>query len=523
MNNKPKKAEDICTGLAVFTFLLAWPLLFDNRSSIVNLINFSSLNFSRAIYLSTCIVAVWAMVKPSSLVRFLALVILGLVGLILKMPRVFNHGVFEGVVFITILTSFLYLIFREKNDFTKTKFYELFAPVLRIELIVLYFWAAVHKFNTGFFDQNISCATVQYFNVKTVLPFLPVSDWTLNFSIYGTLVIEILIPLLLIIPRTRVHGLVLGILFHSLLGLKYRGFSSLMFALFSLFIPLCSYELFKSRFMNIRDRISDKFPAVSKYRMWEKKYYNKFITQAIIITIILLVLHLFMRVEIKSFGIFNIHSLYIVYVVILAILFFLLLKVVKPSGIYQRGIMIPRVKWLLIFPIIIFLNGLLPHLGLKNVQVFAMFSNLKTEGGETNHLFIPSSFQVFNTLEDLVTIKKSNYVGLNSAAGYLPNYPWWGTNVRIPSDAYVNYMKVKDKDFLGNFKFKLPKVLLQNNITAMKNKGITSINLEYERGGEVFHTYYAEREPDLSQASILQRKFLFLRAVPDDDRGLCMW
>jgi len=440
------------------------------------------------------------------------------------MPLLANHGVFEIVVFITILTSFLYLRFSDKNEFTKTKFYELFAPILRIELVVLYFWAAVHKFNTGFFDQIISCGLVQYFNVKTVLPFLPVSDLILNFSIYGTLVIEILIPLLLIIPRTRVHGLVLGILFHSLLGLKYRGFSALIFALFSLFIPLCSYELFKSRFMDFRDRISDKFPAVSKYRKWAKKYFNNFITQAIIITIILFILRaIFKRTKILNIEIFSIHTLYITYVLIVAILFFLLLKVVKPSGIYQRGIMVPRVKWLLIFPLIIFLNGLLPHLGLKNVQVLAMFSNLRTEGGETNHLFIPSSFQVFNTLNDLVTIKRSNYEGLDVLSGYVKNKPWKGTNIRVPSSAYINYLKEKGIDFPHEFKFKIPFVLLQNIITAMKNKGMKNINIEYERGGEVFLIYNAERDHDLSQASIFQIKFFFLRAVPDDDRGLCMW
>jgi len=530
MDIKPKKAEDICTGLAVFTFLLAWSILFDNRVEIIDLFKLSNFinfyhyyNFSIVIYIITCIVAVWAIVKPSSPVRFLALVILGLVGLILKMPLLTNHGVFEIVVFITILISFLYLRFREKNEFTKTKFYEFFAPVLRIELIVLYFWAAVHKFNTGFFDLNISCAPAQYYHVKTVLTFLPVSDWTLNFSIYGTLVIEILIPLLLIIPRTRVHGLILGILFHSILGLKYRGFSALVFAMYSLFIPLSGYELFKTRFIDFRDRISDRFPAISKYMKWEKKYYNNFITQAIIIVVILYVLRaFFMRAKIENFGIFSIHSLVIAYLLIVAIFFFLLIRVVKPSGINQRGIMVPRVKWLLIFPLIIFLNGLSPHLGLKNVQVLAMFSNLRTEGGMTNHLFIPSSFQVFNTLDDLVTIKRSNYKGLDVFSGYQKKKPWWGTIIATPA-SYIKYMRENDKDFPDKFKYKIPFFLLQNIITAMKNKGIKNINLEYERGGEVFSTYNAERNPDLTQASIFQRKFLFLRAVPDDDRGLCMW
>jgi len=507
---------------AVFTFLLAWSLLFDHRTFLGHLLNFSSLDVSTAIHISTCIIAVWAIVKPSSLVRFLCLVIVGLADFIYQLPVVPNHHVFELVVFATILTSFFYLRFKKRNGVTKTEFYELFAPILRIELIVLYFWVAVHKFNTGFLDQDISCATVQYFNIKTLLPFLPVSDWILNFNIYGTLSIEILIPLLLIIPKTRVYGLILGVLFHSILGLRYQGFTALMFALFSLFIPLSCYDHFKSKFMDFRDKISDKFPSISNYRKWEKKYFNKFVTQALFMTIILLVLRFFMRGNTKSLEIHSSFSPYIAYVLILVTFFFLMIRVVKPLGIDQSGIMVPKVKWLLIFPFIIFLNGVSPHLGLKNVQVLAMYSNLRTEGGKTNHLFIPSSFQVFNTLEDLVTIKKSNHKLLNSASGYLSNIPWWGTNVKMPS-TYIKYMRVNNKDFLGNYKYKLPFVFLQNNITGMANKGMKNINLEYERGGKIFRTHHAELEPDLSQASIFQRKLLYLRAVPDDEKGLCMW
>ena len=194
----------------------------------------------------------------------------------------------------------------------------------------------------------------------------------------------------------------------------------------------------------------------------------------------------------------------------------------KGLRISQKGMMVPKVKWLLIFPISVFLIGLTPHLGLKNVQVFAMFSNLRTEGGNTNHLFIPSSFQLFDNLEDLVTIKRSNRRKLNSLSGYLSNRPFIGTSVRMPS-LYVKYMRENYKDFRSRFKYKIPFTFLQNGLTMMAQGGAKDIELLYERNGKTFHTKNAELDPDLNRASFLQRKLLFMRAIPDDDRGLCMW
>ena len=185
-------------------------------------------------------------------------------------------------------------------------------------------------------------------------------------------------------------------------------------------------------------------------------------------------------------------------------------------------IFIPKKKWLLIFPAIIFINGLFPHIGLKNIQVLAMFSNLQTEGGKTNHLLIPSSFQIFNNLEDLVSIKRSNHKTLNQLSGYVSKRTQGITTILAPKH-YVQYMKDKNEDFRTTFKYKIPFVKLQNIVTQLANKGVRNIELSYERGGEVFYTKNAELDPLLSNASIFQIKFLSQRAVPDDERGLCMW
>ena len=45
---------------------------------------------------------------------------------------------------------------------------------------------------------------------------------------------------------------------------------------------------------------------------------------------------------------------------------------------------------LIVMPLLVFLNGFCPYLGLKTESSFAMFANIRTEGGRNNHLFMPS-------------------------------------------------------------------------------------------------------------------------------------
>jgi hypothetical protein len=54
------------------------------------------------------------------------------------------------------------------------------------------------------------------------------------------------------------------------------------------------------------------------------------------------------------------------------------------------------------------LNGMAPYLGFQTVRTMSMFSNLRTEGGRTNHVFIPSSLQVADYQDDLVRLVASS-------------------------------------------------------------------------------------------------------------------
>jgi len=58
------------------------------------------------------------------------------------------------------------------------------------------------------------------------------------------------------------------------------------------------------------------------------------------------------------------------------------------------------------------LNGAAPYLGLKTQSTWALWSNLRVEGGTTNHLFIPASLQLFGYTGECVTVTKTNVPAL---------------------------------------------------------------------------------------------------------------
>jgi len=50
------------------------------------------------------------------------------------------------------------------------------------------------------------------------------------------------------------------------------------------------------------------------------------------------------------------------------------------------------------------LNGLSPYLGLKTRAAFTMYSNLRLEAADSNHLLWPRSLNLLGTLDEPVTI-----------------------------------------------------------------------------------------------------------------------
>jgi hypothetical protein len=141
---------------------------------------------------------------------------------------------------------------------------------------------------------------------------------------------------------------------------------------------------------------------------------------------------------------------------------------------------------LLIFPVLMAANGLLPYFGTKTETAFAMYSNLRTEGGYSNHWVMPASLQVWGYQRDLVTIRRISVPRIQRLANRGYQWPY--------------------------FEFKW---LVRDYPDA---------SLTYEHNGVVKRLKRIKDDPELAAPdSYLQRKFMKFRPVPRDvERTPCI-
>lgn len=261
-------------------------------------------------------------------------------------------------------------------------------PDLRWITVVVYFFAALAKFNTDYLKDDVSCATIflsgslQLNGLSGInLPSLPGLS---SLSGYWSLVVEVLLLLLLIPRRTRGWGILLGVGFHICLATNYikyfTNFSGVMILMLSSWLT------------------DDQC-----HRLWEK-YLSPHLREFLIGS-----LALFSGLVITAFGGFdNIlwlifrYLIWLAYAVYIAIAFVRVVLCESPRS-YHISIGTPHYALILI----VFLNGLSPYLGTKTLSSFSMYSNLRVEPTYTNHLFMPNSLDIFGYLSDTVRLSAS--------------------------------------------------------------------------------------------------------------------
>jgi hypothetical protein len=121
---------------------------------------------------------------------------------------------------------------------------------------------------------------------------------------------------------------------------------------------------------------------------------------------------------------------------------------------------------LLVFPALVFFHGMSPYLGLRTVPAFSMFSNLRTEGGLTNHWFMPGrALRIAGFQEDLVTVRSAE------------------------DEELIRFARRPRRTF---YDFKM-------RIQRMAASGKHDIVVSYRRGSEVRTLARAEADPELMQ------------------------
>lgn len=342
--------------------------------------------------------ALYLLHRPAAPRRLALLAVLQMCESWTTAPFISNHWLFTGLVNLTLLQAYARLAWAGRTFAVEPgALYRTFAPIVRLELIILYFFAVFHKLNADFLDPQTSCAVHFYAAQLQALPFALAGA----VPIYLTLAVEAAIPLLLCWAPSRNAGILLGLLFHAAVGFnpisEFYNFSSMIFALLFLFASL---------------RLDAGWPTqrLLEPLRWEDMPFSgkSFLAVGAVVVGLGLLVVLNDLIAAPAELVLPLWGLYSAGLILL----FVLLPKAPPA----RPAFSFRPWPVLLVPLLTGLNGCSPYLGLKTETAFAMYSNLRTEGGQSNHLLVPAGVQLFGFQRDLVEIKDSSSGFLASLA-----------------------------------------------------------------------------------------------------------
>lgn len=264
---------------------------------------------------------------------------------------------------------------------------------LCLSLFILYFMAGFHKLNWDFLNPDVSCATNFFLRYswedgikESIFP-----TFLLEFSPYLVLGLELLGALFLLTPALQIYGIFMFVGLHSyLVPLSFYDFASICYAILLCFLPLNIFqgeENLKRAQKGMRVLIElmvigSLFARVIIYLDWDQMMKHDLAQGWFFIVGSFYFMHkLYLNIKAEGYSISTLPSVN-------------LIKHNKNTP-----------YWMYTFPLFLIFFTNTSYLGLRTAGNTTMFSNLKTEGGASNHIFISSAWQPFDFQKDLVFIK----------------------------------------------------------------------------------------------------------------------
>jgi hypothetical protein len=428
------------------------------------------------------VIALLVVIWPFSGALFLLLASVEVLSIVIALPAINTNRLLQLFIFASIASTGTYVLARSGfRRLASGSWLELLQPLLRLQLVIVYGLTAWHKLNTDFLNPQSSCAVFLF--ERTPFWHLHAGSDTFRWGlILGTIVTEALLPVGLSIRKTRNFAICYGVLFHISLGFsEFYAFSITMMSLLFLFTPdgFCDvaidFWLGRKRWLrrglcialltiltSVLILTAIKFgPSLSEIRhvrglvgglnlLWLKVAYWAWYWMLLIY---LLPLGLFVwlwRAEPASF---------------------------EPAAKCFRRI--PAVFWVL--PALLVFDGLNPYLGLKTDTAFAMYSNLRSEGGITNHLIWRHPLALANYQLDLVRVVESNNASLQAIA--TRGWP-------------------------------IPFLELRQRVYALNRDDKKNISITFVRAGKTTRVDNVELDTELAtRPSLLERKLLIFRPI----------
>lgn len=305
----------------------------------------------------------------------------------IHMPKMPNHVLFTFFLAALLLVLLIIQRMRRSEQHWWEGLASVGAPAMRSGLIAVYGFAALHKLNVDYLDIAVSCGALAGRGVR--LGGVEEVELVNTLAVFGSLVVEGGLALGLAFRRTRVAALVVGLGFHLVLGIPANtavtSFTLLIVPLYVLFVPL-----------ELLGRMVDR---VTSTRTWNRitSLPRPLLGGAALAPWVL--------------GALVQHSIVgrVTAIVIVSSALLLLLRelVAEPRLALARDeeARTPFATAVVgVVLVLLTMNAASPYIGFKTQTSFAMYSNLRTEGGESNHLFLPTVALVSDDAEHLVQV-----------------------------------------------------------------------------------------------------------------------
>lgn len=423
--------------------------------------------------IALCLAALWLIGQPRKVAPLLMVALLGLITLWLEAPNLGNHWLLAGFVNLAVIAGAI--LARRGRTIDRAKLAQSILPVARMCLIGFYSFAAFAKLNPAFMDTSVSCST--FFFDETVRSYGFDTPITVGAGGLASLIpvasalTELSIPVLLLVRRTRIFGVLLGLTFHSVIALDrihpFIDFSAVLAALFTLFLSPSFAERALSLLEGKGKALFGGLMGLTVVNLALLWFTNNGLGAGLIVQGRMLLWYLFDAALLAGVFVWAGRN------------WREMLGVEHPFALPDRGRLLLKVV-----PALLVLNGLFPYLELRTAFSYTMYSNLRMVDGQSNHFIVRNSLPVADRQSDLVTVIATDDPGL---ASYV------GARFQIPWDSFRAYLSTRP-----------------------------NVSLTFDRGGERRVLQRASDDPDLVDAPpLLVQKLLPLRAVDPTNPPRC--
>ena len=254
-----------------------------------------------------------------------------------------------------------------------------------------YAFAAFAKLNSDFLDPAVTCSAEYLADTADAIGLggldITSESWVRTVTAYATAAVELSIPLLLVRRRTRTIGVMVAVLFHAVVALprdhQFFDFSSVLLAGWSTFLPASFHRSVADAVRRVLRPAGLALVALTG--VLGASSAGGGVDRATLI-------------DIGWWAWQPLAWAAVVAVVVFAV------RHRAGDDVALR----PPIGVAAVVPLLVVLNGLTPYVELKTQASWNMYANLRTAGGESNHLVVRRTFPITSPQDDLVTVVETD-------------------------------------------------------------------------------------------------------------------